>query len=74
MYSCVSGASAHTPTACLAACQVLNEYGVCGGDKAYIAHFVGVARQLLGKQIILYTADPIWLMSKGSVAGANIIT
>ena len=54
--------------------QVENEYGFIGEDKPYIRHLVGLVRQHLGNEILIYTTDPPDVVHKGSLPGDEVFS
>ncbi|KDP40762.1 hypothetical protein JCGZ_24761 [Jatropha curcas] len=56
--------------------QIENEYGSYGHDKAYLHHLVKLAREHLGKNIILYTTDggSRELLEKGTIRGDAVFS
>ncbi|KAK9826432.1 hypothetical protein WJX81_005107 [Elliptochloris bilobata] len=49
--------------------QIENEFGFYGPDEAYLRHLVGLARSVLGNDVVLYTTDPPPYIANGTLPG-----
>jgi hypothetical protein len=47
---------------------------MCGSEHEYLHQLAAAVRSVLGPAIYVYTTDPPWLVTKGSMPGTEVYT